>query len=166
MVTDSMLELTSGTTVVSIAANQGGRIAKWSVDGLDLLGEMDHSDVGWGSYPLVPWQGRLSGNVVAWRGTSHPMPTTFAQWALHGRTYFRPWDVVELSDTHAVLQTSIGRDDGDPWPWPTVITAEYRLHDGALHTRLEAAPAASPMEVPLKSTLDRVACFSAETATS
>lgn len=90
----------------------GGRIAALRVDGLDLLVTDGAGPLAWGCYPMVPWAGRLRDGRLPWEGADHHLPPTMPPHAIHGTTWDRTWDVVELTPDSAELAVALG----PPWP--------------------------------------------------
>ncbi len=82
---------------VEIAPDDGGRVVQITADGVDLLiGRGEGPDPGsvfaWGSYPMVPWAGRIRRGRFSFDGTEHSLPINFGDHAIHGVGYARPMD--------------------------------------------------------------------------
>jgi aldose 1-epimerase len=142
------IRLAAGDAVLSLLPSVGGRASSLVIAGVELFGRNNDEDVSWGCFPMVPWQGRLTDNSVTWDGVSYEMPKTFQQWALHGLGYLAPWSVQDVSETSAVLELELGRDD-DPWPWPCTVRAGWRLEPDRLETNLEVVSEAVEFPVEL-----------------
>ncbi len=136
---DEEVRLVNGASSLTLLPGRGGRATSLIADGLELLSGEDDSDLGLGWYPMVPWQGRLANNVIAWAAQTFSMPVTHEPWALHGLAYTRPWRVLEADEASATLGLSLGLDAGDPWPWPCEVQACWWLDAGALATTLEVS---------------------------
>ena len=79
-----LLTLSQGAMSVDVAPQAGGRIAQIRVDGVEqLAGFSDDNDatIGWGSYPMVPWAGRVRRGEFAFEGASHRLPANLGSLA-------------------------------------------------------------------------------------
>ncbi|MCU1360722.1 MAG: aldose epimerase [Ilumatobacteraceae bacterium] len=105
-----MIQLESGTAIAHISAVDGGRVARLAIDGFDLLFTGDSSDdpKSWGSYPMVPWAGRLRHGAFQQRVDDETtvtieMPIDMPPNAIHGTAYTTRWDVIDQGIDHAEL---------------------------------------------------------------
>lgn len=91
-----MIELRAGSAVCTVSAQDGGRVATLRVGDTDLIVGPDPSLPvgGWGSYPMVPWAGRLRNGRFSFDGVDYQLPINFDTHAIHGTGFERPWDVV------------------------------------------------------------------------
>jgi aldose 1-epimerase len=117
---------------------EGGRIAALRVDGLDLLRTSGPRPTAWGCFPMAPWAGRLRDGILNWQGQEHRFPTDMAPPnALHGLVVWRNWEIVNATESQAVLSIDLER----PWPFggrvihtiglePTRMTAELLVESG------------------------------------
>lgn len=66
-----------------------------NVDGVDLIVRRTPSlpPAGWGSYPMVPWAGRVRGGRFHFDGTDYQLPINFEAHAIHGTGFEQSWDV-------------------------------------------------------------------------
>jgi aldose 1-epimerase len=98
----------------------------------NALGEVRLS----GCYPLVPFSNRVGHAKLLWNGTSHPLVQNFAPepHAIHGVGWLRPWQVLEASDTFALLSLE-HRPDAD-WPFAFGCSQAFRLGPDALEITL------------------------------
>lgn len=131
------LELRSATASLSLLPSQGGRAGSLVVNGLELLARDNDGPLGWGWYPMAPWPGRLRDNAVRWDGRSHPMPVVLDGWAMHGRVFDAPWQVLHADAHSAVLGIELGTGPGDPWPWSCQVRSTWTLTHDRLETGLE-----------------------------
>jgi aldose 1-epimerase len=109
-----VIELRAGSAHCTVGAFAGGRVASLSIDGVDLI--LRHSAslpaAGWGSYPMVPWAGRIRNGRFMFDGVRHQLPINFEQHAIHGTGFEQPWDVVETSERGVELRCSLAWDFG------------------------------------------------------
>ena len=137
----TLLALATGRLGVELAPVSGGAVARFTVDGVDVLRPMAGADIASGKgnnaalYPLVPFSNRIrDGRLVFeggqfqlvrnWPGVGHPM---------HGDGWAHGWDVV-ASDSKsaeiAYLHERAGEQGG--WPFRYRARQHYRLDEDAL----------------------------------
>lgn len=89
-----------------------------------------------GCYPLVPFSNRIGHATLVWNGTSHPLVRNFAPepHAIHGVGWQRPWQVLEASDTFALLSFEHRPDPS--WPFAFDCSQAFRLGPDALELTL------------------------------
>jgi aldose 1-epimerase len=109
-----VIELEAGDAVAEVSAVDGGRVARLKVSGFDLLVTGDSADdsMRWGSYPMVPWAGRLRhGRFETWgrdrRARLIEMPIDMPPNAIHGTGYTSRWDVVDQGIDHVELSCAL-----------------------------------------------------------
>lgn len=120
-----MPELRNERLRVRFDSARGGRIGQvWFDDVALLLDESTDVDplFGWGSYPMVPWAGRLGAGRFQFRRDVVTMPTNFGANAMHGLGLSHPWDVVAVASSSLVA-----RLDLDKVGWPFRAWCEQRI---------------------------------------
>lgn len=103
------MELSSSAVRVSIDTKAGGRIASINLRGHELLVTESKDPMGWGSYPMIPWAGRVRRGRFAFRGGEYQLHVNMAPHSIHGTCFTRPWDVNE--------DGTLGIDLGSSWPF-------------------------------------------------
>jgi aldose 1-epimerase len=88
------------------------------------------------SYPLVPFSNRVAHATLQWQGTNHPLVRNFAPeaHAIHGVGWQRAWDVLEASDSFALLSYEHKADAA--WPFDFDASQAFKLEPGALEMSL------------------------------
>jgi aldose 1-epimerase len=143
----SDLLLRAGSTVLRVAAGSGGRFASLAVDGLELLGRGGPGIYHWGSYPMVPYAGRVRRGRLTWGerrptgGPRYQLPIQLESHAIHGVTVDRPWTVLDAGATEASLRC----DFDSRWPWRGHAVQRLTLADDRLHAVLEVHALDEPM---------------------
>ena len=144
------IELASprGRIRCTLDLEHGGRLASLVVDELSLLvARRDGlSAIEWGSYPMVPWAGRIRHSRFSFEGREVTLLANDGAHALHGTCFAAVWTVRERTPSSARLEIEI------PGPWPFGGTAWQliELHDDGLALELGAsAPADRAMPVTL-----------------
>ena len=121
-----LIRIAVGSIAVDVAPEAGGRIAQITVDGRAWLVGYDSSNaamIAWGSYPTLPWAGRLRHGAFAFGGATYRLPTNFGGHAIHGLGFALPWRVVAASDRHVELLVQLPQDER----WPFGGSARQRI---------------------------------------
>jgi len=144
---EAPVRLEAGDVAVTVDLQAGARAVSWTVDGVELLAHHADDPVEHGMYPMAPWAGRLRDNAVAWAGSSHDLPVTYAPWALHG-TALRQAAVVVDHEVTSDLARLVARIDTHPgWPWPMSVDIEWSLAPTVLTTVISVQALADPFPV-------------------
>ena len=135
----SDLRLDSGPASIVVDVDQGGRLASLLVNGVELLvAPGAGGPLQWGSYPMVPWAGRVRDGRFRFDGKNHELPRNLAPHSAHGVGFTSPWSIVD--------DRTLGLNLGPPWPLGGRATQRFDLDDGGL-TITMTVEAASPMPV-------------------
>jgi aldose 1-epimerase len=120
------LRLETDDATVVVDAARGGRVASITVGDLDLLvgPGTDPDPLQWGSYPMVPFAGRIREGRFTFEETTHRLPATMGDHAIHGYGHTSAWDIA-ADDTIAWTM-------GPPWPWPGRVEQQVALEPGSL----------------------------------
>ena len=135
-----IVQLACGPLRCELAADLGASVAGlWHVDVpvLRSTAGSDLSDVRLSAcYPLVPFSNRIAHATLEWNGTSHPLVRNFAPepHAIHGVGWLRPWQILEASDTFALMSFE-HRPDAS-WPFAFDCSQAFRLSPDALELTL------------------------------
>ncbi len=78
----------------------------------------------WGSYPMVPWAGRIRDGLFNHGGITHQMPCNAPPHAIHGTGFTSEWSVLDDS--------TIALDLATPWPFGGRVTQQFALSDSEL----------------------------------
>jgi aldose 1-epimerase len=113
-VSEPILELAGAGVRCRVVPGAGGRLASIEVEGTEVLVIGDPSDhpMQWGSFPMVPYAGRVRDGRFVHDGTEYVLPLDLPPHAIHGTTYHRPWSV-DAAGSHSV---DLRIDLGDSWP--------------------------------------------------
>ncbi len=108
---------------------QGGRLASLIVDGLELLVTEGEKPTRWGSFPMVPWAGRLPFGKLVFDGTTYEFPITSPPHANHGTAMHTRWTEVGPG----LIETELGA----PWPFGGRVTQQFDLTDHSFTVTME-----------------------------
>lgn len=141
----TLLTLATGRLGVDLAPAAGGAVARFAVDGVDVLRPMAGADIASGRgnnaalYPLVPYSNRIrDGRLVFdgepfqlarnWPGVGHPM---------HGDGWAQAWEVVRRDGVSAEITCAHERaGETGGWPFHYRARQSYRLDHDRLTIRI------------------------------
>jgi aldose 1-epimerase len=112
-----------------IDLDTGGRVASFVVDGRELLVTEGLGPIAWGSFPMVPYAGRVRNGWFEFAGRRWDLPTKLPPHAIHGTVMDRPWTVVD--------DRTIATDLGPEWPFAGRAVQRFELEAGGFASRLE-----------------------------
>ncbi len=124
-----VLELRGPDAVVRIDPTHGGRVASAVLAGRERLVTAGDGPLAWGSYPMVPWAGRVRRGRFWHQGRSYSLPIDLAPHAIHGTGYTASWTVVDDATVTVGL--------GPAWPFEGHAVQRFALSDGTFTCTLE-----------------------------
>ena len=117
----------NGRWEVEVAPRAGGRVAQLFADGVPLLVGRDDvatpTSVNWGSYPMVPWAGRIRHGRFSFEGRGFQLPIDFGPHAIHGVGLIGTWTVTKRTEITIELELALPHD----MRWPFGGTAHQRI---------------------------------------
>ncbi|MEL1265453.1 aldose epimerase [Pseudoxanthomonas putridarboris] len=126
-----------GDLSVDIAPQAGGRIAQIRHRGVEqLIGPHDGTPamIAWGSYPMVPWAGRLRHGRFSFGGRDYRLPLNHGEHAIHGVAFGLPWQVDAHAQDRAELSLPLPQDRR--WPFGGVARQAIHVQAQRLEMRL------------------------------
>jgi aldose 1-epimerase len=141
----SLLTLRTARLGLDLAPGAGGAIARFTVDGADVLRPMTAADIASGKgnngscYPLVPFAGRIRDGRLDFHGEQIRLAPNWpgARHPLHGDGWSHAWQVVRSDGTSAAisyLHERAGEQGG--WPFRYRAGQHFRLEDDRLTIRM------------------------------
>jgi aldose 1-epimerase len=117
----------------------GGRLSSLVLAGRERLisrpgPEVLLQSVGWGSFLMAPFVGRLLHGLVEWRGRTVQIPQNWGGHAIHGATFDVEWDVAAASPQALTLTCPLG---GDRWPFRGLVSQRLAMEPGRLSLEAE-----------------------------
>jgi len=134
------LVLEAGDARLEIAPDLGGRIVSFTVEGRELLVTSAADDIRYGSFPMVPYAGRVRDGSFTFRGQRHRLPLNLPPHAIHGTVHVRGWTVED--------ERTIATDLEEPWPFAGRVVQGFELGPDRLTVTM-AVSAVEPMPVAL-----------------
>lgn len=126
------VRLESGPLAVTIDPEHGARLSSFTVHGHEVLVAEPEQDpdaaITWGSFPMVPWAGRIGHGRLRHPGGDADLPVSSDGHALHGLGLERAW--TQVGPTRFELAV------GAPWPVEGTAVVEYSLDDTSLTCEL------------------------------
>jgi aldose 1-epimerase len=130
------LVLDAADARLEVSPVDGGRISSLVVRGSELLVTEGAGPVLWGSFPMVPFAGRIRAGRFRFGGRDVQLGLNFPPNAIHGTVFERPWQV----DDPATLSIDLGPG----WPFDGRVVQRFELRDDGLEASLRLV-AAEPM---------------------
>jgi len=132
---DAMHLGAAGVDVIVDLVN-GGRLASVIVNGRELLVTRNDDPLGWGSYPMAPYAGRVRNGQFTFLGQTYALPIGMPPHAIHGSVFHRRWRAID----DRTIETQLGPD----WPFAGRVVQRFDLEPGLLRVRM-ALHADEPM---------------------
>jgi aldose 1-epimerase len=123
------MELSASAVRVSVDERNGGRLSTIQLRGHELLVTESKDPMGWGSYPMIPWAGRVRKGRFTFRGGEYQLPINMAPHSIHGTCFTRPWDVNE--------DGTLGIELGSSWPFGGSAIQRFDLTSDRLICTIE-----------------------------
>jgi aldose 1-epimerase len=127
-----VIELAASSVHVEIDPAAGGRLASFRLHGHELLITNERGEYGplhWGSYPMVPFAGRIRRGRFTYLEGNYQLPIGLPPHAIHGTCYTRPWAVES--------DGSLRIDLGDSWPFGGYAIQRFELTTSAFVSTIE-----------------------------
>jgi aldose 1-epimerase len=131
--------LRTRNAIASILPGAGGRLSSLVIHGAEVLGRGVREPglpAGWygGSFPMVPYAGRLKHARFEFEGEEYRLPANAGDHAGHGLVFDVPWRVVgRPTGQRLVLATRLD----ERWPFGGEVTQTFVLDDHGLSVSLE-----------------------------
>ncbi len=113
--------------VVDLVA--GGRLASFSIGGIELLRAPRDDVLRWGSYPMAPWAGRTRDARFTFAGRQRRLPVRMPPHAIHGTVFDRHWRRLD--------ERTIEIDLGPDWPFAGSVVQRFDLAADHMTCRIE-----------------------------
>ncbi len=107
----------------------GGRLASLVIGDHEVLVTGDSKATRWGSFPMVPWCGRLRNAVLDFEGERWVFPSSAPPHASHGFGHTQMW--IQTGETE------ISTDLVEPWPFGGRVTQRFDLAEDCLTVTIE-----------------------------
>ena len=132
-----LITIADGPLVVTIAPSAGGRVAQITHAGRPLLvgyGPDTSAMIAWGSYPMVPWAGRVRDGRFDFQGHGYELPANLGEHAIHGVGFGLPWRVD--GSNGSTVELSLALPDDARWPFGGEARQRIEVRSGGLKMEL------------------------------
>lgn len=116
---------------------QGGRLASLVIDGTEIMLTSGPKPTRWGSFPMIPWCGRLPFARLDLDGKQYEFPPTSGSHANHGRSHLQLWSPVDENTMRTELN--------EHWPFGGQAEQRFELTDTSFTVTAEVRAAETPM---------------------
>jgi aldose 1-epimerase len=120
----STVRLAVGDAELTVFPEHGCRIGSLRIGGTELL----RQGAGYGSFPMVPWCGRIEHGRFRNGGVRHQLPLTSPPHAIHGTGRDARWHPARADRTSAAFTYDLA----DPWPYPGRVTQLFEFTENGL----------------------------------
>lgn len=127
-----MLNLTGNNATASIDP-MGGRLASLIIGGSEVLVTEGPKPTRWGSFPMIPWCGRLREGRLDFAGSAYTFPLTSPPHANHGFSHLQEWNVLD--------EQTLATDLGTYPPFNGYARQRFGFDGDALTIEVEVCPA-------------------------
>ncbi|WP_031190305.1 MULTISPECIES: aldose epimerase family protein [Streptomyces] len=117
------VRLAVGDTEVTVDPANGCRLASLRIGGTEVL----RQGAKYGSFPMVPWCGRIKEGRFRNGGEVHQMPVNSPPHAIHGTGRDLAWKTARADATSAAFTYELLDPDAAPWPYPGRVTQLVEL---------------------------------------
>ncbi|MEU7254946.1 MULTISPECIES: aldose epimerase family protein [Streptomyces] len=117
------VRLAAGDTEVTVDPANGCRLASLRIGGTEVL----RQGAKYGSFPMVPWCGRIEEGRFRNGGEVHQMPVNSPPHAIHGTGRDVAWKTARADATSAAFTYELLDPDAAPWPYPGRVTQLVEL---------------------------------------
>lgn len=137
-----VIELASGDDRVVVDEAEGGRLRSLVAGGAERLIEPNDEPTGWGSFPMIPWAGRVANARIDDLGID--LEPNHGDHAIHGVTFDRPWTVDRSAGNAVEL---LCRLPEDRWPPGGLAAQRITLTRGCLDLEIQVQAGTRAMPV-------------------
>ena len=127
------LVLTDGDTELEVDLESGGRLARLAFEGHDVLVGRESDPFRWGSYPMVPFAGRIRRGRFEFRGVEHALPANLGPHAGHGYGFLGRWQQID--------EATVEYQMAEPWPFEGSVRQSFDVAPGRVTVTMEVRAA-------------------------
>ncbi|MET7616126.1 aldose 1-epimerase [Streptomyces sp. NPDC005408] len=124
MSSEESVRLAAGDVELTIRPDHGCRVASLTIGGTEVLRQGDR----YGSFPMVPWCGRVRNGLFHNGDVAHQLPLNSPPHAIHGTGRDTAWRTARTAKSDA----SFTYDLAEPWPYTGRVTQTFELAEDSL----------------------------------
>jgi aldose 1-epimerase len=145
-----LIRIGNDALCIDIAPQAGGRIAQIAYRGVQWLcgyASDNAAMIGWGSYPMLPWVGRIRRGEFHFEGQRHQLPNNLGTHAIHGIGFSLPWKTEVMLTNKIELSLALPADERWPFGGSARQCIEIDSDTLLLHLSVTAGEHAMPKPV-------------------
>ncbi|MFC1418438.1 aldose epimerase family protein [Streptacidiphilus cavernicola] len=155
------VRLAAGEVELTVLPGEGCRLGSLRVGGTELLrtaetvtakgvAAREEGVFGYGSFPMVPWAGRVDHGRWNNGQVAHRLPVDMPPHAIHGTGVRTAWRAATpVTDDGTTVSAAFYYDLADPWPYRGRVTQLFELTAESLRTTLSVETAADSFPAQL-----------------
>ena len=155
------VRLTAGDVELTVLPGDGCRLGSLRIGGTELLrtaetvtakgvAAQDEGVFAYGSFPMVPWAGRIDHGRWNNGQVAHTLPIDMPPHAIHGTGVRTGWRAAApVADDGTTVSAAFYYDLVDPWPYRGRVTQLFELTAESLRTTLSVETAADSFPAQL-----------------
>ena len=143
------VRLAVGDVELAVLPDDGCRLGSLRIGGTELLrtaadpAAQGQGVFAYGSFPMVPWAGRVDHGRWNNGQVRHELPIDMAPHAIHGTGVRTAWrQAAPLAEEDGTVSAAFYYDLADPWPYRGRVTQLFELTADSLRTTLSVETAA------------------------
>lgn len=121
---EESIRLAAGDVELTVHPETGCRIGSLRIGGTEVLLQGER----YGSFPMVPWCGRVGNGQFRNGDVRHQLPVNAPPHAIHGTGRDTAWRTARVAKSEAVFTYELA----DPWPYTGRVTQIFELAEDAL----------------------------------
>jgi aldose 1-epimerase len=139
------VQLRAGDAELTVLPGDGCRLGSLRIGGVELLrtaqdaAAQGRGALAYGSFPMVPWAGRVDRGRWNNGQVSHQLPIDFPPHAIHGTGVRAAWRTAAPA---TATSAAFYYDLAEPWPYAGRVTQLFELSPDSLRTTLSVETAA------------------------
>ncbi|WP_405807125.1 aldose 1-epimerase [Streptomyces sp. NBC_00210] len=121
---EESIRLAAGDVELTVHPHNGCRVASLTIGGTEVLRQGER----YGSFPMVPWCGRVAGGLFHNGDVPHRLPLNSPPHAIHGTGRDTAWRTARTTKSEAAFTYDLA----EPWPYTGRVTQTLDLAEDAL----------------------------------
>jgi aldose 1-epimerase len=121
---EESIRLAAGDVELTVRPEIGCRIGSLRIGGTEVLLQGER----YGSFPMVPWCGRVENGQFRTGDVRHQLPLNSPPHAIHGTGRDAAWRTARAAESEAAFTYELA----DPWPYTGRVTQTFELTEDAL----------------------------------
>lgn len=121
---EESIRLAAGDAELTVHPRNGCRVASLTIGGTEVLRQGER----YGSFPMVPWCGRVANGRFRNGDVAHQLPLNSPPHAIHGTGRDTAWRTARTAKSEAAFTYDLA----EPWPYTGRVTQTFELAEDSL----------------------------------